>query len=82
MSFGIINRSKRYEGFNPGLGKSFSGEKQLREHLKRIEGETGKRIVEMGNDNPKPEVKRATYTLSDKEMREVHNRLGDAGVPA
>jgi hypothetical protein len=82
VSFGIINKGKRYEGFNPGLGKAFSGEREMREHLKRIEGETGKKLVEMGNDNPAVTRQAGTYRISEKEMREIYGRLGDAGVPA
>jgi hypothetical protein len=82
MSFGIINRGKRYEGFNPGLGKAFTGERQMREYLNRLEGETGKRLVEMGNDNPIVTKQKGTYRISEKEMREIYNRLGDAGVPS
>lgn len=82
MSFGIINRSKRYEGFNPGLGRAFTGERDLREYLNRMEGETGKKLIEMGNDNPVVTKQKGTYYITEKEMREIHNRLGDAGVPA
>lgn len=82
MSFGIINKGKRYEGFNPGLGKAFTTERQMREYLNRLEGETGKKLVEMGNDNPQVTRQAGTYRISEKEMREIHNRLGDAGVPS
>ena len=80
MTFHIINKSKRYEGFNIGLGRAFSGEREVREHLNRIEGETGKRIVEMGNENPSVEKRAGTYRISEKEMREIHTKLSDAGV--
>jgi hypothetical protein len=82
MSFQIINKGKKYEGFNHGLGKAFTGERQMREYLTRLEGETGKKLVEMGNDNPMVTQQRGTYRISEKEMREIHNRLGDAGVPS
>jgi len=80
MSFQIINKTKRYEGFNIGLGRAFNGERDLREHLKRIEGDTGKRIEEMGNDNPDVKRPAGTYRISEKDMREIYGRLGDAGV--
>lgn len=82
MSFGIINKGKRYEGFNHGLGKAFSGEREMREYLNRMEGETGRKLVEMGNDNPIVTKQRGTYNISAKEMREMYARLGDAGVPS
>jgi hypothetical protein len=80
MSFHIINKTKRYEGFNVGLGKAFSGERDLREHLRRIEGETGKRIEEMGNDNPEVKRSAGTYRITQAEMREMYKTLDDAGV--
>ena len=37
--------------FNYGLGKEVHTKRQLDETIKRISGETGKEIVEVGNDN-------------------------------
>jgi hypothetical protein len=95
VSFHIINKSKRYEGFNQGLGRAFSGEREMREHIKRLEeprvvigpdGERhempGMKLVEMGNENPVVTKQRGTYTFNADDIREMYNRLGDAGVPA
>jgi len=38
--------------FNFGLGKHFNNRREVKNELKRIEGETGKKYVEVGSDKP------------------------------
>ena len=37
--------------FNHGLGKEVYSQRDIKEELRRIKGETGKEIVEVGTDN-------------------------------
>lgn len=37
--------------FNHGLGRRVNSQRDINEELKKIKGETGKEIVEVGNDN-------------------------------
>lgn len=38
------------EGYNPGLGKAFKNKREMREHIRRHEGETGNQLIEVGNE--------------------------------
>lgn len=51
-------------GYNWGLGQKFSSKKEIKEHLARVKGETGREIVEVGNDRMTSVKKqRKEYTL-------------------
>lgn len=50
--------------YNWGLGKVVKSKRDVKEELHRIKGETGKEIVEVGNDTLKSiKKKRKEYTL-------------------
>lgn len=52
--------------YNWGLGKVIRSPAGIKEELRRIKGETGKEIVEVGNDTLKSIKKqRKAYTLDD-----------------
>lgn len=55
----------QYEAhYNHGLGKVLKGPNDVKEELSRIKGETGKEIVEVGNDRlDSVKFKRKEYTL-------------------
>jgi len=50
--------------FNYGLGKVVTSHRDINEHIRRVKGEKGKEIVEVGNDKLESvKVKRKAYTL-------------------
>lgn len=50
--------------FNYGLGRRVNSQREINEELKRIKGETGKEMVEVGNDTLESVKKtRKKYTL-------------------
>lgn len=50
--------------YHPAFGKVLSTKRQIKQEISRIKGETGKEIVEVGNDSLKSiQKKRKNYTL-------------------
>lgn len=50
--------------FNPAFGKKMYSPHDIKEEIRRIKGETGKEIVEVGNDSLQSiKKKRQAYTL-------------------
>lgn len=45
------------------FGKTISSKHGLKETLREIKGETGKEIIEVGNEKPKLKPKRKEYTI-------------------
>ena len=61
--------------FYHAFGKHFDTKKQVRNELRRIEGETGKKIVEVGSDK-QDNVKRVRKTFNESEaVRELAHRM-------
>lgn len=73
----ILNSSKRNDSWNYGLGCK---QRDVKETLKRIRGETGRDIVEVGNESAQVKSKGGTYVITEREMREMYQELGKAGV--
>ena len=46
----VLKRSSFIAGFNPSFGKVFTNKGQQDNEIKRIQGETGKEIYEVGNN--------------------------------
>jgi len=63
------------EGYNPAFGKSFSTEGQLKEELARIKHETGKELVEVGNDSMQTIRKEKKKVDIDAMSKELKQRL-------
>lgn len=54
--------------YNWGLGKKVNSKNQIQEELRRIKGETGKEIVEVGNDTLESiKTKRKKYDIDLSE---------------
>ena len=51
----------------------------VNDELRRIKSETGKDLIEIGNEDPKKAIKPKgdKYTFSEKETRDMHQILGD-----
>lgn len=59
------NKTAVFEShFNYGLGKVVTSQRQVHEELARLRGETGKDIVEIGNDDLKA-VKKKRHNYED-----------------
>lgn len=70
------------EGHYHAFGKTFTNKHQLSNELRRIKGETGKELVEVGNDKSVEQKKRRRFNKQEKtEMaRELNHILnGRAG---
>lgn len=61
----------RYHAF----GKVFSTRDQLRQEISRIQGETGKEIVELGNDKPPSSKPIYTKINKDAACRDMYQAL-------
>ena len=70
---GGVYTDDMYSGWNPGLGKHIKNKKHLKETLSEIKGETGKVLVEVGNESPR--VKKPASKLDDVDMNQVCNEL-------
>lgn len=73
----ILNPSKRNDEWNHGLGCK---QRDVKETLKRLRGETGRDIVEIGNESAQIQKRSGTYVITEREMREMYSELGKAGV--
>lgn len=68
----IINTTKRNDSYNYGLG---CRQRDVKETLKRIESETGRRFEEVGNESANVKKKSGTYVITEREMREMHEQI-------
>lgn len=48
-----IKRSSFVPGYHPAFGKEFRNSGEIKEEIRRIRGEDGRDIVEVGNDSMK-----------------------------
>lgn len=72
------------EGYYHAFGQPFTSEGQLKEHLTKLKGETGKEIVEVGNDSlqtVKKQRKKVDWDAAGRELRYKlrHGRANSAG---
>lgn len=68
----IINSTKRNDSYNYGLG---CRQRDVKETLKRIEYETGRKFEEVGNESSNVKKKSGTYVITEREMREMHEEI-------
>jgi ATP-dependent Zn protease len=73
----ILNPTKRNDEWNHGLG---CRQRDVKEALRRLRGETGRDIVEVGNEDAKVRPRAGSYVITEREMREMYQELGKAGV--
>ena len=59
--------------WNPAFGKSFTSKGQIKEEIKRIAGEEGREIVEVGNEKVK--AKREKTELVDDRVKHEFRKL-------
>lgn len=52
-------------GFNYSLGETFTNSYQQKEHIKRLQAETGREIIEVGNDSSVPKVNKPTPNMQE-----------------
>lgn len=60
--------------YQPAFGKVISSPRQLKDQLRRENGEKGVELVEVGNERPKYTPKRKEYDY-DSAGRELHQKL-------
>lgn len=72
-----VNTPSFIEGFQPAFGKTFTNKRQQQEYIRRLEGTTGKEIIEVGNETPKLkregpkyDIERATHELRKKWQKQ------------
>lgn len=61
--------------YNEGLGIKVNRKDQVTDEIKRIRDETGKEVIEVGNEKVKAEKKASNYKLSHEEYKLVHDVL-------
>lgn len=66
----IIN--KKTDGYNHGLG---CRQRDVKETLRRIEGETGRRLEEVGNESAGVRRKASTYEFTAKDLAGIKEEL-------
>lgn len=68
---GSVSAGTFKEGYNHALGKTFTTKRQQDDELRRIKHETGKELVEVGNDSgfSRPEPKQYDSTKALHELR-------------
>lgn len=73
----ISPTAKAFEAhFNYGLGKEVHSKRDISEELRRIKGETGKEIVEVGTDNLQSvKTQRKTYSIDQGELDGIKAQL-------
>lgn len=70
-----LNINPGQAAFKPGryhaFGKDFETRRQVNEEIRRIKGETGKEIIELGNEklNVKPQRKQVDMAEATRELR-------------
>lgn len=71
-----IRGAKDGDELNHGLGVA---QRDVPNKLKEIEGETGTKLVEVGNDHAGAQLgsNNNNYKFSDSEMRQIHQELGN-----
>jgi len=73
---GQFSIPKYPSGFNPGLGKVVKNQAEHNDAIKRIKDETGRKLVEVGNEKPTQKAKREAYTISREA---VHRHFNSGG---
>lgn len=66
------------EGHYHAFGKAFTQKSQLDDHLRRIKGETGKEIVELGNDSMSTIKRKKNKVDIESASKELNERLNSA----
>ena len=67
----VMNRPNQ-DRMNTGLGVQ---QRQVKEKLKQIEGDTGKRIEEVGNDTPALYTNQRKYTVTRDEVQHTKDTV-------
>lgn len=70
---GGVSTDDRYKGYNPAFGKFIKNKADLKNTLAEIKGETGKDLIEVGNESPR--VKKAPSKFDEETVKAAYNEL-------
>lgn len=68
---GGVGTDDRYRGYNPAFGKFIRNKAHLKETLAEIKGETGRELIEIGNESAKVKrvKKEVDMQAANEELR-------------
>jgi hypothetical protein len=65
------------EYYDNGLGTTISNKFQQQERIRELNDKHGMDLVEVGNEKVKPTKRKSDYSLTNKEMRDINQMLGE-----